>query len=408
MSARFRLRRPATDSLVVAALLTGISTLAPLSIDMFLPSLPVMTELFGTSAGRMKLSVTIFVAAFAASQLVFGPLSDRFGRRPALLGGMALYALGGLVCLSSLGVIRFIAGRVLQGIAAGSGPSVGRATIRDIYGRERSAKVMSYMAVAMSLAPMLAPVLGGFLQTYFGWHSVFVVLSGLGSVFFLGYWLLVPETNLHTDKNALNPSHLKANIALLLRDRRYMGYTMVMALMFCGHLVFISSSSFVLISVLGLSPQMFGLSFGLVAFGIMIGAFLAGKLSGRFSIPTLVMAGTLVNTLGGGVMVLLGSLGIGGAWGIVLPMVLITMGGGLARSPAVAGAIIPFPRMAGLASALMGFVQMSSAAAYASLFSLINDGSPQAMTSAIGLGTFLALGCYILLTPKSLPPRNIE
>ena len=255
-------RQSPTSRILIPILLTGLSGLPPLSIDMFLPSMPAMVREFQTQPTHIQPAVTFFLIALGAAQLVFGPLSDRYGRRPILLIGLSCYALAGLGCLFAPTVGALILARVLQGFAGGSGPSVSRAVVRDIYGEIHAARIMSYMATAIALAPILAPILGGFLQAYFGWQAVFVVLSALGVLFFFGYLWTVPETNNLMDPTALNPTRMRANYRDLLSSRQYLGYTFMVAILFWGMFAFITNSSFVLITELGVSPQLYGFCFG--------------------------------------------------------------------------------------------------------------------------------------------------
>ena len=179
----------------VIVVLVGLTALAPLSIDMFLPSMPRMAEQFNTAPSQIQLAVTLFIIAMAISQLLFGPFSDRFGRRRTMLTGVAVYAIAGALCGFATTVALLLVGRVCQGFGGGSGPSVGRAVVRDVYGKEKTAEVLSTMMTVMALAPMLAPVLGGFLQVTFGWQSVFTVLGGMGVIFFLLFAFFSPSTN---------------------------------------------------------------------------------------------------------------------------------------------------------------------------------------------------------------------
>ena len=185
-----------------------------LSIDMALPSLPATAEAFGVSAATVQLTVTLFLAGFAVAQLLHGPLSDRIGRRRVLLGGLVVYVIGGLACWAAASAPLLVVGRLLQALGAGSGPVVGRAVVRDLYGRARAARVLGYMGTAMALTPILAPIVGGFVHVAFGWRAVYLVLAACGAVFLGVATLLVPETNRQRD-----PGRLTTNMAELLADR---------------------------------------------------------------------------------------------------------------------------------------------------------------------------------------------
>jgi MFS transporter, DHA1 family, multidrug resistance protein len=358
---------------------------------MFLPSMPAMAQQFQSTPGHMQLTVTLFIVALAISQLIFGPLSDRFGRRPTMLTGLALYALAGFVCVFAPTLEFLIFGRILQGLAAGSGPAISRAIVRDIYGKARSAQIMSYMATAMALAPISAPILGGFLQAYFGWQSVFYILGLMGALFFLTFVFVVPESNTQIDTKALQLNRLFGNYTELLSNRQYIGNTLLTTMLFCGILAFLANSSFVLIDTLGLSPKVYGFCFGTVAFGVMVGAFTSGRLSKRIDHSHLITVGTLISSGAGLLMAALALAGIFNVFTIIGPLFLFTTGGGMLRPLAMAAAIIPFPEKAGLASALMGFIQMFSAGIFAIIFGHTYGGTAMPMIAAIALSGMAAL-----------------
>ena len=364
-----------------------------LSIDMTLPSLPATAQAFGTRPATVQLTITLFLAAFALAQLVHGPLSDRLGRRRVVLGGLAVHAIGGLACWVAPSAGLLIAARVLQAVGAGSGPVVGRAVIRDLYEPARAARVLGYMGTAQALTPILAPIVGGVVHQAFGWRAVYLVLALCGATFFgLAAWL-VPETNRLRDPHALRPGTLATNAADLLGDRTFLGYVLVAALMFGGQFAFISASAFVLIEVLNVAPDVYGLCFGLVAFGLMTGSFLVARLTPRAGIDRMIAVGTWLSAAAGGLMAVLAWSGVWTVLAVIGPMYGFAVGVGIVLPAAVAGAIGPFPRTAGLASAFLGFIQMTAASAYGILVGRLYDGTPIPMATAIaaaGLGAGVA------------------
>lgn len=368
-----------------------------LSIDMALPSLPATAAALGAAPATMQLTVTLFLAGFAVAQLVHGPLSDRIGRRRVLLGGLAVYVAGGLACWAAPSAPLLVAGRVLQAFGAGSGPVVGRAVIRDLYEPARAARVLGYMGTAMALTPILAPIVGGVVHVAFGWRAVYLVLATCGALFLALAVPLVPETNRRRDPDALRPGHLATNTADLLRDPAFLGYTLVVALMFGGQFAFISGSAFVLIEVLRVPPDVYGLCFGLVAFGIMTGSFLAARLTARAGIDRLISAATGLSAVAGGLMA---ALAWGGVWtvpAVIGPMYVFSVGVGIVLPTAIAGAIGPFPRTAGLAAAVLGFLQLTTAATYGIVVGRLYDGTPVPMAGAIGVaGLAAAVGHRLL------------
>jgi DHA1 family bicyclomycin/chloramphenicol resistance-like MFS transporter len=364
---------------------------------MLLPSLPTMMRHFRSDAATVQLTVTLFLFGFACAQLVFGPLSDRYGRRRALIGGLSLYGLGALGCAIAPSAPVLVAARVVQGLGAGSGPAVGRAIVRDVYEPARGARVLALMMMAQALTPILAPILGGYLQVWIGWRSVFVVQVAFAALFLGAAAVMLRETVPSHDPQALHPRTLLRNARSLLVDPHYVGFSLVVALVFSGQFAFISGSAFVLIGMLGLSPDVYGYCFGVVAFGLMTGSFLAARHTVRHGTRRLISVGATLSALSGCAMlglVLSGSLSV---LGIVGPMYLYALGAGLVMPSGMAGAIGPFPRVAGLASALVGFLQMSGSALYSIAVSRLYDGTARPMTGAIAVSGVACLATYAVL-----------
>ena len=382
------MRRP------VAVLLTAVVAIGSLSIDMALPSLPATAQALETSPATVQLTVTLFLAGFAVAQLVHGPLSDRVGRRRVLLGGLLVYVVGGLACWAAPSARLLVAGRVLQALGAGSGPVVGRAVIRDLYEPARAARVLGYMGTAMALTPILAPIVGGVVHVAFGWRAIYLTLATFGAAFLGLATLLVPETNRRRDPDALRPGHLATNAADLVRDPAFLGYTLVVALMFGGQFAFISGSAFVLIEVLRVPPDVYGLCFGLVAFGIMTGSFLAARLTARAGIDRMIAAATGLGAAAGCLMAALAWTGIWTVPAVIGPMYGFAVGVGIVLPTAIAGAIGPFPRTAGLASAVLGFLQLTAASTYGIVVGRLYDGTPVPMAVAIAGAGLAAAGVH--------------
>jgi MFS transporter, DHA1 family, multidrug resistance protein len=377
-----------------------VVAIGSLSIDMALPSLPATAQALGAQPATVQLTVTLFLAGFALAQLIHGPLSDRIGRRRVLLGGLVVYVAGGLACWAAPSARLLVLARVLQALGAGSGPVIGRAVIRDLYEPARAARVLGYMGTAMALTPILAPIVGGVLHVAFGWRAVYLALATCGAVFLGIATLLVPETNRRRDPDALRPGHLATNAADLLGDRGFLGYVLVVALMFGGQFAFISGSAFVLIEVLAVPPDVYGLCFGLVAFGIMTGSFLAARLAGRMGIDRLIAAGTGLGAVAGCLMAALAWSGVFTVSAVIGPMYVFAVGLGVVLPTAIAGAIGPFPRTAGLASAVLGFLQLTAAAAYGTAVGRFYDGTPVPMTMAIAVAGLAAAGAHWLIRDR--------
>lgn len=374
---------PRPDSLAVAVLLTALVAFGPISTDLYLPSLPTLIRVFGSDAATVQLTLSVFLVGFAVSQLVYGPLSDRFGRRPVLLGGIVIYVVASLACLFATTIGQLIAARLVQAVGACCGPVLGRAVVRDVYGRERAARMYAYMAMAMALAPAIGPILGGYLTEGFGWQANFVALATFGAVILVGVWSALAETNNHMDDQALQPVRLIGNYARLLRSRTYIGYVLCAAFAYSGIFSFISGSPFVLIGRLGLSPAQFGMSFTVVVCGYVTGSFIAGRLTGRLGVDGMIRLGTMVAMATGLVALVLAMAGIVTWAAIILPVAVFFAGAGMILPNAMAGAVGPYPTMAGLASALLGFLQMGLAAIIGGVVGHLHDGTQRPMMAAI-------------------------
>jgi DHA1 family bicyclomycin/chloramphenicol resistance-like MFS transporter len=392
------------ESLTVAILLTAMVALGPLSTDLYLPSLPAIGAAFGADTATVQLTLSVFLAGFAVSQLIYGPLSDRFGRRPMILGGIVLYFLASLACAYAPSIEVLILARFGQALGACVGPVLGRAAVRDIYGRERAARMLSYMGMVMALAPAVGPILGGIVEVHFGWRANFLALAAFGLTMLVATLVILPETNQWKSRDATRPGRLVANYLGLLRHRSYIGYVLVVACAYSGIFSFISGSSFVLIGLLGLSPDVYGFCFAAIVVGYMVGAFLSGRFTVALGLERMVQLGTTVQVLGGLAGVALYAAGIVTVSSIVGPVVVFMIGTGLAMPNAQAGAIGPFPRMAGSASALLGFFQMGLAALVGIVVGHGSGSSALTMMAAIALVALGgALSYWLIVRPAPQP-----
>jgi DHA1 family bicyclomycin/chloramphenicol resistance-like MFS transporter len=392
------------ESLTVAILLTAMVALGPLSTDLYLPSLPTIGAAFGADTATVQLTLSVFLAGFAVSQLIYGPLSDRFGRRPMILGGIVLYFLASLACAYAPSIEVLILARFGQALGACVGPVLGRAAVRDIYGRERAARMLSYMGMVMALAPAVGPILGGIVEVHFGWRANFLALAAFGLTMLVATLVILPETNQWKSRDATRPGRLVANYLGLLRHRSYIGYVLVVACAYSGIFSFISGSSFVLIGLLGLSPDVYGFCFAAIVVGYMVGAFLSGRFTVALGLERMVQLGTTMQVLGGLAGVALYAAGIVTVSSIVGPVVVFMIGTGLAMPNAQAGAIGPFPRMAGSASALLGFFQMGLAALVGIVVGHGSGSSALTMMAAIALVALGgALSYWLIVRPAPQP-----
>ncbi len=349
-------------SVSLAVLITTLVALGPLSTDFYLPSLPAIAAALATDVASTQLTLSVFLIGFAVGQLAYGPLSDRFGRRPVLLFGLMVYVLASVACVFAPAIEVLIAARFLQALGACAGPVLGRAIVRDVYGPQDSARVLSYMGAAMALAPLVGPVFGGALTVWFGWQSTFVFLTLFSFVQTLLVWRMLEETNAHRDAGATRPGRMLGNFRTLLADRLYRGVLLCNSFAYAGLFAFISGSPFVFIGMFGFSPQAMGLAFGVMVSGYIVGTSASGRLSRRLGSARLLAIGAWLGAAAGCAMLALMLAGFVHPASVMVPMVGFSCAIGLIMPNATALGLANYPKMAGAAASLIGFVQMSLAA----------------------------------------------
>ncbi|MDX9860354.1 MAG: multidrug effflux MFS transporter [Rhodospirillales bacterium] len=350
--------KPDPASIAVGGLLTAMIALGQISTAIYSPSMPSLVANLETTVELVSLTLTVFLAGFAVSQLVFGPLSDRFGRRHVLVAGLVIFVAASIVCALAPTIGVLLVGRFFQSMGACAGAVVGRAVVRDVYGRERAARALAFIGVAFSVSPAVSPIIGGYLQVWFGWRSSFSFLALVGLAIGAATWTMLSETNRHPDPHALNPLAMARNFVVLMKTPAYVGYMLALSLVFAGLMAFVTASPFLLIDGLHLSPAHFGLLVALPTVGTLAGNLSAGVLTLRLGVDRMVLIGTILALAGGIGMAASGALGYFAVAPILASIAVFLFGMGIVMPNAMAGAMGPFPRMAGAASALLGFAQM--------------------------------------------------
>jgi len=363
-------------------LLTALTALGPVSTDFYLPSLPSIATYFSVGEAQAQLTLSAFLVGFAATMLVFGPLSDRFGRKPVLMGGLVIFTLASIACALSTSIEQLIAARMVQAIGAGAGPVISRAIVRDKVGAAGASRVLSYLAAAMTLAPAVGPILGGYLQERFGWQSIFWAISFYGVVAIICAGLRLPESHLASNRTSHGPITMLRTYGMLLRHRRYIGFVMCQTFSYSGIFCFISGSSFVFINILGVAPDRFGWCFSVFVIGYLIGTVLSARLTHRLGIDRMVQLGA-GTALAATIILLVIAVMTPSIIGLLLPLMVYMIGIGMVSPNSQAGAIGPFPAAAGAASSLLGFLQMSIAAGVGAILGHIEARTSVPMALAI-------------------------
>ena len=384
----------------MTVLLGALIASAPFAMDIYLASMPSMTRALSASPEEVQLTLSVYMYGWGAAQLFAGPLSDRLGRRPALLGGLAVFVVASTACALSRNVFMLIGARLVQAVSMASIAVVPRAVVRDLYSGDKAAHVLSLMGVVLGIAPVIAPIIGSHVHVLLGWQANFVLVAVYGAVLWLCVQRLLPETLADRDARATRPAVILANYRRLVRSRAFTGFMLVAAFGFSGLFAFLAGSAFVFVSVLGQSEQGFGLLFGTVMLGNITGSLIGSRLVRQTGIERMVRAGTCLMALAGVALGLMAWLRVGHPLAIVAPMFVYMVAFMLTMPPATAGALTPFPQIAGSASSLLSFCQFLVASTAALLVGLTFDGTSRPMATAIALGSVGAFLSFRIACPR--------
>lgn len=383
------------DSPWLLALLAALVALGPLSVDVYLPAMPTIMGDLGTDIGHMHLTLSAYLAGFASFHLICGPLADRFGRKPILQAGTLLFVVSCLGCSLSTTVEELLLYRFAQGIGACVGPTLARAVTRDVFGPTRAARALSLIAMLMALGPAVAPSIGSVMMLWLPWQSIFLLLGFYGiAMLALIHYFLAESLPV---RQSLHPLAIARNYARLFRSPMYLCAIVASGFIYAGLLTYLSSSSFIYISMLGVPVQYFGLIFLTSVVGYMAGSGLSARLSRSHESEFIVLWGAVLAAVSTGSMWVGASLLPESITVLVLPMTIYSTGMGLVLPNTMAVALRPYADIAGTASALLGFVQMGLSGIATALVGAYLVDSPAPMLDFMLLISVIALVLSVIL-----------
>jgi MFS transporter, DHA1 family, multidrug resistance protein len=374
------------------ALLAAVTAIGFAALHMVVPVLPVLATVFGRGPTEAQLVLTLYFIGIAAGQLVYGPVSDRFGRRPVLLCGLGLFLGGTMLCAAAWSLPALIFGRVIQALGGCAGGVLSRAIIRDVYDREASARAIALVMMAMTLVPALCPAVGAYVTQWFGWRAIFLLLGSLGAAALVLSAVVLRETHRESvplDLGGLTTSHLT-----LGRSGAFCFFALASGCSSASWFVFIASAPYLMSLAFHQPPSAYGAMILAPMAAYMIGNGAAARLGGRFHSRSLFVAGLLVS-IGSGVLMALWCGVAVSPWALFIPMALSSAGNGLSQPGALASGLSVFPRIVGTASGVMGFSQMAVSALGTLALAPFPRDSVMAVVGVVFAAQLLALVCGV-------------
>jgi DHA1 family bicyclomycin/chloramphenicol resistance-like MFS transporter len=374
-----------------------LTAMAPLSVDIYLPALPMLQRTLGADQGGTLLTLSAFLIGFGVGQLFLGPLSDRFGRKRPLIAGLIVYLIASVGCALADSITAVIVWRFLQAVGGCAVPVLVQAMVRDLFDREQGARIFSLNMLVMGVAPIAAPLIGGQIVTWLDWRAIFWVLALFG-VAALVCVLRLPETLSPARRNQADPLAMILGYAELFGSRRYVGYLVCTTFYYCALFGFIAGSPFVYIEHFGVPAQYYGFLFGVNMIGMMTGSYLNARLVLRLGSDRLLRIGCIVGAAGAVLLTITGTQGLGGIAGVAIPAFLMLAMLSMVTANALSGALALFPHRAGSAAALSGACQFGLGALAGAVVGWLADGTPGPMCVVMSAGVAIALVCNLALT----------
>ena len=384
---------PATTGWRVLAVLSLLMGFASISTDLYLPAMPMMGRSLHAHEGLVELTISGYLVGFSFGQLLWGPISDRYGRRSSVAVGLVLFVIGSAGCALSGSAPAMIVWRVVQALGACASVALSRAMVRDLYEGVRAAQMLSILITVMAIAPLVGPLVGGQIVALAGWRAIFWALVGIGIATFAALFT-IPETLPATRRNRESLGRAMGRYGELLRDRRILGYAGTGGFFYGGMFAYVAGTPFAYITYYHVPEQLYGLLFGLGIIGIMASNLLNSYLVSRFDYDRMLLVGTIVASFSAVMVALFARTGCGGLWGLVVPLFVFASATGFIVANSITGAMDKFPERAGAVSALIGAIQYGSGIVGSGLVGLFANGTPSPMGWVIavcGIGSLLSM-----------------
>ncbi|HEX8554442.1 MAG TPA: multidrug effflux MFS transporter [Sphingomonas sp.] len=390
-------------------LLVLLTAIGPASFQIFLPSLPGIRAGFGVAAGTAQLALSLSMLGIAAATLAYGSLSDRFGRRPVLLGGMGLLVAGSLICATAPSIWTLIAGRIVQAAGGAAGMVVTRAIVVDVYGREQAGRVLAGLLAAMMIAPLLATPLGGVLNDLAGWRVNFLAIAVAAAVTLVMVWRRLPETRRQRESDGARRAGLLADYRRLLGSRCFNGFALQGAFAMAAFTAFNTAAPYALSGSLGLTATQVGLTFVAVSVGFAAGSLGASRMPDTIGLSRRALLGSAAGFAAAGAGLALALAGTWTVWALVAPAALFALATGVTMPASQAGAMNAVPELSGTASGLSGFMGTALAAAATQVVGTASNGTPLPVAWGLALLAAASLVAALLaFHPGFLEPLGSE
>jgi DHA1 family bicyclomycin/chloramphenicol resistance-like MFS transporter len=396
---------------VIILILGTLSTISPFSIDMYLPGFPAIAKDLGTSIDQVQLSLTSYLVGISLGQLLYGPLLDRFGRKYPLYFGLSIYVLASVGCAMVHSVDALILMRFLQAIGGCAGMVAAQALVRDLFPVNQTAQAFSLLTLVVAVSPMVAPTVGGYVATAFGWHAIFIILASITALILLSIYFVLPEGKQPDPAMSLRPGPVLSNFYAVVQQRQFLVYALVGGIASSAPFAYIAGSPDVFMNIYKVSEREYGWIFAILAFAMIGSTQLNHFLLKRFRSEQVIFVTLIYQTLTGLALAYGTWAGWYGKIELIALMFVFLTGQGLTNPNAAALSLAPFSRLAGSASALMGSLRMGMGGLISAAVSLLHNGTALPM---VGMMTLCAVGGLVVLllgrtrTPYQVREEDLE